>query len=129
MAGGVADLIHELSIAVGEESVLRGRHVPAQLLDVGERGSVGEIDLAHGLDEIEEAGDGFGLLLDEIFVASLRRGCVRVAAEEGELLNDGVPARVDEVEAGVVGDEHEVEICGRAVGEFYRSEADLSTAI
>src|SRR6185437_11710304 len=62
-------------------------------------------------------------------IACLRCGCGGVAAEEGELLNDRTPACVDEAEAGVVGDEHEIESGGRGVGEWDRSEADLPIAV
>jgi hypothetical protein len=115
------------STAPGEEAVLRGRErrVPSQLLDVVKRGSLRKRDLAHGLTEVENAGQSLLGVLHEIAVAG--RGCLSVHAGAEKRIErcDDIPFRVGEAEPRIIRDQHDIQGLFVGVRQENRREARL----
>src|SRR5205085_6858045 len=113
LSDGELDLVNEPLVAVREEAILLdGISVPAEALQVVERGAVGQVDGRHGGREVQETGEGRRLRVGEVGVAlfgvsdarALRQNLDQLLVRLREL----PPLGVGEVEAGLLRQEHQV---------------------
>src|ERR1035441_550379 len=69
-----ADSRDDRGVDISEETILREGIVPADLLEVAQRRSSGQIDLAHRQCEVQQTGQRAWFVLGQTLVVSLRFG-------------------------------------------------------
>ena len=70
-------LVDHCRVGPGKEAILLHGVIPDQLLDVVEGGLNGQLNLRHGRDQIEVAGQHLGTHFHELAIAVRRRCVVR----------------------------------------------------
>src|SRR5215475_13247626 len=94
-------LIDQPDVAPCKESVLRWLEVaiPSQLLDIGQRSSLRQRDLAHRLCQIQEARQRSLGAVQQIVIPRLARSIIHIAAQKRIERLRRVPSRIHKAES------------------------------